>query len=134
MNRAILDATDKLLDLAIDEDLGPAGDVTSAVTLDEKTRGKGAFVAKQQGGLVVCGLFAAERTFARLAPNVSFKRLAGDGDSLAKGKFVDAADGGVTVLDTRKTTPGWRALEKFAVACGGGKNHRFGLFDGIFIK
>ena len=38
------------------------------------------------------------------------------------------------VLDTRKTTPGWRRLEKYAVACGGGMNHRMGLYDAIMIK
>jgi nicotinate-nucleotide pyrophosphorylase (carboxylating) len=38
------------------------------------------------------------------------------------------------ILDTRKTTPGWRRLEKYAVACGGGRNHRFGLFDMVLIK
>ncbi len=38
------------------------------------------------------------------------------------------------ILDTRKTTPGWRRLEKYAVECGGGMNHRFGLFDRILIK
>lgn len=38
------------------------------------------------------------------------------------------------VYDTRKTTPGWRRLEKYAVRCGGGRNHRLGLFDGILIK
>jgi len=38
------------------------------------------------------------------------------------------------ILDTRKTTPGWRRLEKYAVVCGGGQNHRFGLFDRILIK
>jgi nicotinate-nucleotide pyrophosphorylase (carboxylating) len=38
------------------------------------------------------------------------------------------------ILDTRKTTPGWRRFEKYAVACGGGKNHRLGLFDMILIK
>lgn len=38
------------------------------------------------------------------------------------------------ILDTRKTTPGWRQLEKYAVACGGGTNHRIGLFDGAMIK
>jgi nicotinate-nucleotide pyrophosphorylase (carboxylating) len=37
-------------------------------------------------------------------------------------------------LDTRKTTPGWRRFEKYAVACGGGKNHRFGLYDMVLIK
>ena len=49
--------------------------------------------------------------------------------------MVQAVEGtGITVLDTRKTTPGLRFLEKYAVAMGGGKNHRFGLYDGILIK
>ena len=39
-----------------------------------------------------------------------------------------------TIFDTRKTTPGWRRLEKYAVRCGGGSNHRFGLFDAVLIK
>lgn len=50
-------------------------------------------------------------------------------------KFVSAVeDFPVTIVDTRKTTPLWRSLEKEAVQHGGGKNHRFGLFDGILIK
>jgi nicotinate-nucleotide pyrophosphorylase (carboxylating) len=50
-------------------------------------------------------------------------------------RFVDAIDGtGAEILDTRKTTPGLRALEKYAVRCGGGRNHRFGLDDGILVK
>jgi len=48
-------------------------------------------------------------------------------------KFVDAAKP-VTILDTRKTTPGLRIFEKYAVHCGGGTNHRFGLFDAVLIK
>ena len=49
--------------------------------------------------------------------------------------MVGAVEGtGIAVLDTRKTTPGLRFLEKYAVAMGGGKNHRFGLYDGILIK
>src|SRR5713226_638787 len=49
--------------------------------------------------------------------------------------YVDAvADKGATILDTRKTTPGLRALEKLAVRAGGGTNHRFGLYDGILVK
>ena len=49
--------------------------------------------------------------------------------------YVDAVAGtGATILDTRKTTPGLRALEKLAVRTGGGTNHRFGLYDGILIK
>lgn len=48
-------------------------------------------------------------------------------------KFVDAAHP-VIVLDTRKTTPGLRVFEKYAVRCGGGSNHRFGLYDAVMIK
>ncbi|MBX9576861.1 MAG: carboxylating nicotinate-nucleotide diphosphorylase [Chthoniobacterales bacterium] len=49
--------------------------------------------------------------------------------------YVDAVAGtGVTILDTRKMTPGWRLLEKEAVKLGGGKNHRIGLFDAVLIK
>jgi len=49
-------------------------------------------------------------------------------------RFVDAAGGRITVLDTRKTTPGLRTLEKYAVRCGGATNHRTGLFDAVLIK
>src|SRR5262245_21681914 len=50
-------------------------------------------------------------------------------------RYVDAVEGtGAAVLDTRKTTPGLRALEKHAVACGGGRNHRFGLDDAVLLK
>jgi nicotinate-nucleotide pyrophosphorylase (carboxylating) len=49
--------------------------------------------------------------------------------------FVDAVAGTkARILDTRKTTPGWRRFEKYAVACGGGQNHRMGLFDQVLIK
>lgn len=49
--------------------------------------------------------------------------------------FVDAVAGTkAKILDTRKTTPGWRRFEKYAVSCGGGQNHRFGLFDMVLIK
>jgi len=50
-------------------------------------------------------------------------------------QFVEAVKGsGVQILDTRKTTPGWRRFEKYAVTCGGGRNHRFGLYDMVLIK
>lgn len=50
-------------------------------------------------------------------------------------QFVDVVEGtGVTILDTRKTTPGLRGLQKYAVRMGGGINHRMGLFDGVLIK
>ena len=50
-------------------------------------------------------------------------------------RYVDAVSGtGTAILDTRKTTPGLRPLEKHAVAAGGGRNHRFGLDDGVLVK
>jgi nicotinate-nucleotide pyrophosphorylase (carboxylating) len=49
-------------------------------------------------------------------------------------RFVDATGGGITILDTRKTTPTLRALEKYAVRAGGATNHRVGLYDAILIK
>ncbi len=50
-------------------------------------------------------------------------------------RFVDAVQGtNAIILDTRKTTPGWRHLEKYAVRCGGGQNHRMGLHDAVLIK
>jgi len=71
-------------------------------------------------------------TGERLALNL-LGRLSGIA-TLAR-RYVDAVEGtGAAILDTRKTTPGLRALEKHAVACGGGTNHRFGLDDGILIK
>ena len=61
------------------------------------------------------------------------QRLSGVATSTAQ--FADKVRGTKTkILDTRKTTPGWRRFEKYAVACGGGKNHRIGLFDMVLIK
>ena len=61
------------------------------------------------------------------------QRLSGVASLTAR--FVDAVEGtGAAILDTRKTTPGWRALEKYAVRCGGGLNHRIGLYDAVLIK
>ncbi|MBW1645335.1 MAG: carboxylating nicotinate-nucleotide diphosphorylase [Deltaproteobacteria bacterium] len=49
--------------------------------------------------------------------------------------YVDrVGNAGAMIVDTRKTTPGWRSLEKYAVQVGGGRNHRMGLFDGVLIK
>jgi len=57
------------------------------------------------------------------------------GIATATRRYVDAVAGtGAAILDTRKTTPGLRLLEKHAVACGGGRNHRFGLHDGVLVK
>ena len=61
------------------------------------------------------------------------QRLSGVGTLTSQ--FVEAVrDTRAQILDTRKTTPGWRRFEKYAVACGGGKNHRLGLYDMVLIK
>jgi len=57
------------------------------------------------------------------------------GVATATAQFVAALRGArAKILDTRKTTPGWRRFEKYAVACGGGRNHRLGLYDLVLIK
>jgi nicotinate-nucleotide pyrophosphorylase (carboxylating) len=72
-------------------------------------------------------LLVAERTALNL-----LQRLCGVATRTAT--FVARADGKARVLDTRKTTPGLRRLERHAVRCGGGENHRFGLSDEVMIK
>ena len=72
-------------------------------------------------------LLVAERTALNFLQRLS-------GIATRTRQFVDAAAGRITVLDTRKTTPTFRALEKYAVAAGGGTNHRVGLYDAILIK
>lgn len=80
---------------------------------------------------VVRGTAAAMLTAERTALNF-LQRLSGIA-TLTR-RYVDAAGGAITILDTRKTTPTLRALEKYAVRAGGGANHRAGLDDGILIK
>src|SRR4051812_29105335 len=72
-------------------------------------------------------LLTAERTALNFLQRMS-------GIATLTRRFVDAAAGRITVLDTRKTTPTLRVLEKYAVRAGGGMNHRGGLDDGILIK
>ncbi|MDH4064883.1 MAG: carboxylating nicotinate-nucleotide diphosphorylase, partial [Acidobacteriota bacterium] len=80
---------------------------------------------------VVTGRAQALLTAERTALNV-LQRLSGI--ATLTDRFVTAAAGRITILDTRKTTPGWRPLEKYAVRCGGGTNHRARLDDGVLIK
>ena len=73
-------------------------------------------------------LLSAERVALNFVQRLS-------GVATLTGKFVERIAGTrAKILDTRKTTPGWRRFEKYAVACGGGENHRFGLFDMVLIK
>lgn len=74
------------------------------------------------------GVLAAERTMLNFLQRLS-------GVATATRRFVDAVQGTrAKVLDTRKTTPGWRRLEKYAVRTGGGVNHRMGLYDQVLLK
>lgn len=73
-------------------------------------------------------ILTAERTALNFLARLS-------GIATLTSRFVDAvANYRAVVLDTRKTTPGWRELEKYAVRCGGGRNHRMGLYDMVLIK
>jgi nicotinate-nucleotide pyrophosphorylase (carboxylating) len=74
------------------------------------------------------GLLTAERTALNFASHLS-------GVATATSLWVEALEGtNARVLDTRKTLPGWRALQKYAVRCGGGVNHRFSLSDMAMVK
>jgi nicotinate-nucleotide pyrophosphorylase (carboxylating) len=82
--------------------------------------------------LKISGLARAILSAERVALNF-VQRLSGVATLTAQ--FVDAIkDTPAQILDTRKTTPGWRRFEKYAVICGGGRNHRLGLFDMVLIK
>jgi nicotinate-nucleotide pyrophosphorylase (carboxylating) len=89
-------------------------------------------VGAQAGLLKVAGPARALLSGERVALNF-VQRLSGVATLTAQ--FVEAVKGTrAQILDTRKTTPGWRKWEKYAVACGGGRNHRMGLFDMVLIK
>ena len=160
-------AVDKLIDLALEEDVA-TGDITTDHLVAPDTWATGAVSAKEP--VVVAGLEVARRIFQRLDPGVGFRARVADGDRLAPGdilvtlegrlgpllvaertalnflqrlsgiathvrRYVNAVKGTpVRLLDTRKTTPGWRVLEKYAVRIGGASNHRMGLYDGVLIK
>jgi nicotinate-nucleotide pyrophosphorylase (carboxylating) len=92
---------------------------------DSERCASGDVIAEARGS--AAAMLTAERTALNLVQRMS-------GIATLTRSFVDAAAGSITVLDTRKTTPTLRALEKYAVRAGGGTNHRSGLDDGILIK
>ncbi len=103
----------------------PAVQVTPRVT-DGFALAPGVVVAELAGP--ARGILTAERVALNFLQRLS-------GVATATATMVLAVEGtGAAIVDTRKTTPGLRALEKYAVRVGGGRNHRFGLFDGILIK
>ena len=86
----------------------------------------GTIIAKVSGPLT--SLLIGERTMLNFMTHLS-------GIATLTRIYVDAVAGTrARILDTRKTLPGWRLLEKYAVRCGGGTNHRMGLYDGVLIK
>lgn len=151
---------DKIIELALLEDL-PFGDVTSELLVDKKTKAKGEFIAKESG--VICGVDLIPLVFEKLG-KVEFKAKVEDGAVLKKDSIIATVEGpartllagervalnflqhlsGISsrvarlknpkVLDTRKTTPGLRYLEKYAVKVGGGKVHRLSLSSAIMVK
>ncbi len=157
-----------LIRLALSEDLGEAGDLTSQATLPLDKAITGRITVKSPG--VIAGLAMVSAVYEHLDGPVVVKVLVDDSVRVQPGdvvcevtgpagvvlsgervainflqrlsgiatltaQFVDAVAGtGAIILDTRKTTPGWRVLEKYAVRMGGGRNHRMGLFDMVLVK
>lgn len=98
----------------------------STKTNDGESLQRGAIIAEVTGPLFQ--LLVGERTMLNFMTHLS-------GIATLTRKFVEAVAGTkAEILDTRKTLPGWRMLEKYAVRCGGGTNHRMGLYDGVLIK
>ncbi|MBN1128695.1 MAG: carboxylating nicotinate-nucleotide diphosphorylase [Chitinispirillaceae bacterium] len=157
-----------LLDRALAEDLGKAGDITSNALFSRKERA-GAVIRSKEAG-VLSGAYLLAPLYAKIDPSLSVSVLLADGAVLAPGADICRLNGSVRsilagervalnflqrlsgiatltaryaaairhtkakLLDTRKTTPGLRPLEKLAVRHGGGENHRAGLFDMVLIK
>jgi len=157
-----------LIDLALVEDLGAVGDLTSTATIPSQARGAARFAVRSEG--TIAGLPVVALLAGRFPLGDGWQALVDDGDRVAAGTLIariagpmrsllamerialnflqrlsgiatltarfvaEVAGTKAVILDTRKTTPGWRALEKYAVRCGGGQNHRSGLYDAVLIK
>ena len=159
---------DKVLRLALEEDLGRAGDITTNAVIPQEQYSHGKIVARGAG--TIAGLAAATRVFATLDPRVEVVIHVDEGAAVEAGSVLADVNGptramltgertclnlvghlsgiatktatmqaavegtNARIVDTRKTLPGLRALEKYAVRAGGGANHRFGLDDSVLIK
>jgi nicotinate-nucleotide pyrophosphorylase (carboxylating) len=157
-----------VLRLALEEDLGTAGDLTGLALVPGEAEGRAALVARQPG--VVAGLPIVPLTLEAVDTRLRWHAETADGRAVAAGqrlgtlegpargllsaerlilnalgrlcgvaaltrRYVDAVAGtGARIFDTRKTTPAWRRLEKYAVRCGGGWNHRVTLSAAVLIK
>ena len=154
--------------VALLEDLGRAGDITTNATIPAMKQARAVIAARQPG--IVAGLDLAKAAFRLLDPALSFETRIADGTAVTPGAILATIEGParallsaervalnflgrlsgiatltsryvaavahtkVRIVCTRKTTPGLRTFEKYAVLCGGGFNHRFGLDDAILIK
>ncbi len=157
-----------IIRLALTEDLGALGDVTTEALVDEDARGSARIIAKS--GLIVCGQSVAAKVFELAQPGSQYTPMVEDGKEVSSGQTIGQVSGSlrsilkgertalnflchmcgiatltrrlvekassseIQIMDTRKTHPGIRDLEKYAVMVGGGKNHRRGLYDGVIIK
>ncbi|WP_257165568.1 carboxylating nicotinate-nucleotide diphosphorylase [Bradyrhizobium sp. SRS-191] len=157
-----------LVRMALLEDLGRAGDITTDAIVPAEQRASLKLRARQHG--VIAGLDIARCAFQTVSPEVRMEVIRGDGSVVVPGDVIATIGGparalltgervalnflghlsGVAsataslvaavkgtraqIVCTRKTTPGLRALEKYAVRAGGGGNHRFGLDDAVLIK
>ena len=159
---------DPIVRLALTEDLGRAGDLTTDATIAPGTQMRAEIRARKAG--ILAGMDAAAYALklvdpaveldvhindgGKLAPGAAIAALSGPARSILTaertmlnflgrlsgiatltGEFVEKVSGtDATIVCTRKTTPGHRAVEKRAVRCGGGTSHRYGLDDAILIK
>ena len=159
---------EQLVERALAEDLGDAGDVTGEAMVAADRQATAVVRARAAG--VACGLPVAAEVLRQCAPGVRMSEHLRDGERVEAGgtmlsvegalrgilaaertllnfvgrlsgiatvtaEYVQAVQGTrAQVCDTRKTTPGLRMLEKWAVRCGGGTNHRIGLFDAMLVK
>ncbi len=159
---------DPIVRLALSEDLGRAGDLTTDATIAAGTQMSVVIAARQPG--VIAGLDVAAHALSLIDPTVRLEIHKGDGAAVKPGDIVAELNGSArsiltaertmlnfigrlsavatmtrayvekvahtdaTIVCTRKTTPGHRALEKRAVRCGGGTAHRYGLDDAVLIK
>ena len=142
---------DPLLLQALREDM-PGEDVSTNAVMPCACPGTVDLIAKQDG--IVAGLDVFARVFTLLDPATEVEFFCKDGDAVKNGEKLGVVNGdirvllsgervalnylqrmsGITLLDTRKTSPNNRVFEKYAVRVGGGCNHRTGLSDGVLLK
>lgn len=168
MNAGSDDPVGDLISLALAEDLGVSGDITTEAFITADSISRATVVARED--CVASGLATAQEVFLRVDSSLEVSVLCCEGETLQAGsvllevtgstrsilsaertilnflgrlcgiatlsrRYADEIRGmDVQLLDTRKTTPGWRKLEKQAVKAGGGVNHRMGLYDAVLVK